>query len=158
MSLPTEPVRHEVIVPVAPGTAFELYVNRPGRTHPRDGQSGDPTRIVYEPFAGGRWYEIDTAGREYEWGRVLVWKPPRRLTLAWMVGASTGVWAFDPEPAHASLAEITFEPVARGTRVSVEHSGFERHGPSGMSIRRGVSIGWGEDLKDLLRAAATSQH
>ncbi|MGW6282130.1 SRPBCC domain-containing protein [Kribbella sp. NPDC055071] len=153
-----EPVRQEVVVPVDPRRAFELYVNRPGRAHPADGQSGDPLRIVYEPFAGGRWYEVDRSGREYEWGRVLTWDPPHRLTLAWMVGAATGEWAFDPDPAHASLAEITFEPIDGGTRVAVEHTGFERHGRGADSIRRGVSTGWAEDLHDLQRAIEPAKH
>lgn len=151
---PTESVRESVVVPVAPDRAFELYVDRPGRTHPEEGRSGRPARIVYEPRDGGRWYEIGSDGIEHEWGQVLTWDPPRRLVLGWMVGAATGEWAYDPDPAHASLAEITFEPTDGGTLVTVVHSGFERHGPSGVDIRRGVSTGWGRDLADLLRAAA----
>lgn len=146
-------VTAEVDVPVDPATAFQLYVTRPGRRHPTEGQSGAPAEIVYEPFAGGRWYERADDGREYEWGKVLEWGPPHRLVLAWMVGASSGKWAFDPDPAHASRAEITFEPTERGTRVRVEHTGFEAHGPGAASIRRGVSQGWVEDLHDLRRAA-----
>lgn len=150
---PQAPVEHEVIVPVDIDTAFRLYVTRPGRTHPSDGQSGNPADIVYEPFVGGRWYERDHTGREHDWGRVLVWEPPWRLTLAWMVNANRGVWGYDPDPAHASCAEITFEPVESGTRVRVRHTGFERHGPAGSSIRSGVDNGWLEDLADLARAA-----
>ncbi|MDN5854401.1 MAG: SRPBCC domain-containing protein [Actinomycetia bacterium] len=150
------PVEHAVVVPVDVDTAFRLYVTRPGRTHPSDGLSGDPTEIVYEPHVDGRWYERDRTGREHDWGRVLVWDPPRRLTLAWMVGASTGVWAYDPDPAHASRADITFEPVESGTRVRVRHTGFERHGATGESIRRGARGGWVEDLDDLLRAVRSA--
>lgn len=153
MSEHVAPVRHEVVVPVPPETAFDLYVKRPGRRHPADGRSGDPLSIVYEPFVGGRWYEVDHEGREYDWGRIAVWDPPRRLTLAWMVGANSGSWAYDPDPAHASRADITFEPVADGTRVRVEHTGFEKHGRAADRIRRGVDGGWAEDLTDLRRAA-----
>lgn len=56
---PQAPVEHEVFVSVDADTAFRLYVTRPGRTHPGEGQSGDPAEIVYEPFVGGRWYERD---------------------------------------------------------------------------------------------------
>lgn len=97
-------------------------------------------------------------GVEYEWGRVLTWDPPRRLCLAWMVSAATGEWAFDPDPLHASIVEITFEPTGDATLVTVTHTGFERHGPTGTAIRRGVATGWTEDLADLRRAATATQH
>lgn len=146
-------VTAEIEVPVDPATAFELYVSRPGRRHPAEGLSGAPAEIVYEPFPGGRWYERARDGRECEWGRVAEWDPPHRLVLAWMVGASTGEWAFDPDPAHASRAEITFDATDRGTRVRVRHTGLEAHGSGAASIRRGASRGWVEDLEDLLGAA-----
>jgi uncharacterized protein YndB with AHSA1/START domain len=146
-------VAAEVEVPVDPATAFALYVTRPGRRHPKDGLSGAPAEIIYEPLAGGRWYERADDGREYEWGKVIEWDPPHRLILAWMVGASTGEWAFDPDPTHASRAEITFQSTEHGTRVRVEHSGFEAHGSGAASIKRGASRGWVEDLHDLTRAA-----
>lgn len=148
-----DPVQAEIEVPVPPERAFRLYVNRPGRTHPEEGFSGGAGEIVYEPFAGGRWYERGPDGREHEWGRVLEWDPPRRLVLAWMVGASAGPWAFDPDPDHASRAEITFEPVEGGTRVRVCHSGFEAHADGADSVRLGVTNGWRNDLRDLARAA-----
>lgn len=154
MSLPpTTPVMHSTVVPVPPEAAFALYVDRPGRTHPAEGQSGRPSRIVYEPFAGGRWYELGADGTRYEWGRVLAWEPPARLTLAWMVSAATGAWSFDPDPTRASRVEITFTTEGDGTRVTVTHEGFERHGPTGGAIRWGVTAGWVEDLEDLRRAA-----
>jgi len=156
MSVSPTPVTAEIDLPVDPATVYRLYVTRPGRRHPADGLSGAPAEIVYEPFSGGRWYERGRDGREFEWGRVLEWDPPHRLVLAWMVGASTGVWAFDPDPACASRVEITFEPCAAGTRVRVTHTGFEAHGSGAASIHLGVSGsgGWADDLRDLARAAS----
>jgi uncharacterized protein YndB with AHSA1/START domain len=158
MTDPNTPVTAEIDVPVPPETAFRLYVTRPGRTHPEEGLSGGTGEIVYEPFAGGRWYERGPDGREHEWGRVLEWDPPRRLVLAWMVGAATGPWAFDPHPRHASRAEITFAPVDGGTRVHVAHSGFGAHAAGAASVRRGVTGGWTRDLRDLARAASALVH
>lgn len=146
------PVTAQIEVPVDAETAFRLYVSRPGRRHPVGGLSGAPAEIVYEPFAGGRWYEVGEDGTQHDWGRVLTWDPPRRLVLAWMVDAGSGAWAFDPDPDRASRAEITFEPTATGTLVRVVHSGFEAH-VDGASIRRGVGGGWSSDLDDLARAA-----
>jgi uncharacterized protein YndB with AHSA1/START domain len=149
------PVTAEITVPVDPATAFGLYVTRPGRQHPAHGQSGTPQAIVYEPFDGGRWYERDADGDTHDWGRVLIWQPPHRLVLAWMVGAPTGEWTFDPDPSHASRVEITFTAVDDGTRVRVLHTGFETHA-GGDSIHRGVDsdLGWTDDLADLARATA----
>lgn len=149
------PVTAEVTVPVDPATAFRLYVSRPGRQHPAEGQSGRPHRIVYEPLDGGDWYELDAEGRRYPWGRVLTWDPPHRLVLSWMVGAQDGPWSYDPDPDHASRAEITFTGTDGGTLVRVVHTGFQAHA-GGDSIRRGVHgpTGWPDDLADLARAAA----
>ena len=144
------PVIAEITVPADPERAFALYVDRPGRTHPREGLSGSPAAVVYEPLAGGRWYERGSDGREHDWGHVLEWDPPHRLVLAWMVGVRDGAWAYDPDPRHASRAEITFEAAGDGsTRVRVVHTGFDAHGGGASSIRNGVAGGWHEDLRDL---------
>lgn len=148
------PATAEIVVPVDPATAFGLYVRRPGRTHPAAGQWGDRVEIVYEPFDGGRWFERGADGSETDWGQVVHWDPPRRLVLAWMVGDTGEAWAYDPDPNHASRAEIAFEPIWAGTRVRVIHTGFERHGGGAASIRRGVETGWVADLADLARAAS----
>ncbi|MCB0998220.1 MAG: SRPBCC domain-containing protein [Acidimicrobiales bacterium] len=148
---PLAPVSAEAVVPVDPATAFDWYVHRPGRRHPAEGLSGRPSEIVYEPVVGGRWYERSDDGAEHDWGLVLEWDPPRRLVLAWMVGAVDGEWRFDPDPTHASRAELTFDAVEGGTRVRVVHDGLEAHGTGAESIRRGASTGWPEDLRDLAR-------
>lgn len=148
-------IEHEVTVPVPPETAFDLYVERPARTHPTRGLSGEIAAIVYEPHVGGRWYERARDGSEHDWGRVLAWEPGRRLTLAWMVDNDpTGTWALDPDPEHASTADITFTATDDGgTRVRVVHSGLRRH-RSERGIADDADGGWAHDLDDLARAAA----
>jgi hypothetical protein len=46
----------------------------------------------------------------------------------------------------ATDIEVTFEPVDQGTRVRLEHKGFERVGPEAASFRDGYSLGWTEVL------------
>jgi uncharacterized protein YndB with AHSA1/START domain len=152
------PVVAEVTVPVDPARAFDLYVARPGRTHPGNGLSGSPEAIVYEPFVGGRWYERASDGSEHDWGRVVSWDPPHRLGLVWMVGVQDGRWVYDSNPEHASRVDLTFEAIGAGqTLVRVVHTGFEAHGAGAASIRDGVTPGWQEDLQDLRNAAEREQ-
>src|SRR4029077_19016435 len=86
-------------------------------------------------------------GTECDWGRVLVWDPPRRLVLAWQI---THEWGYEPDLAKASEEDIRFpaEPGGR-TRVDLEHRHFERHGAGGVSMRTAVdsSGGWGALLE-----------
>jgi hypothetical protein len=63
-----------------------------------------------------------------DWGRVLVWAPPRRLELAWQVAPSR---APEPDPSRASHVVVQFSAEGPGTRVAVEHRDFDRHGDDG---------------------------
>jgi uncharacterized protein YndB with AHSA1/START domain len=77
-----------------------------------------------EPRVGGRWFEEAPDGSVCQWGRVLVWEPPRRLVLSWDISAE---WQFD-----ASLAtevELSLTPLSdRSTRLDFEHRKLERYG------------------------------
>ncbi|CAN5581978.1 hypothetical protein BH20ACT18_BH20ACT18_09360 [soil metagenome] len=55
--------------------ACEPHRNR--RTGPRD-------------RPGGRIFEPTSEGREEDWGEVLTWEPPRRLTYLWHLRADRG--------------------------------------------------------------------
>jgi uncharacterized protein YndB with AHSA1/START domain len=91
---------------------------------------------IIEPRTGGRWYERGVDGSECDWGEVLAYDPPHRLMLSWHLN---GEWAYDPDPARASEIEVTFTPEGDGTRVQLEHRGFERHGATAAALREGVS-------------------
>jgi uncharacterized protein YndB with AHSA1/START domain len=83
---------------------------------------------------------------------VLVWEPPGRMVLSWMIGVDGEMWAFDPDPEHGSRVELTFTPTEDGrTVVRVVHTGFEAHGAGAQAIHGGVgaSDGWPADLAEL---------
>lgn len=136
--------------------AFQVFTERCDAWWPRQYRLGQAARIdlVLEPRAGGRWYERSADGKECDWGKVLLWDPPRRLTLSWQIGVG-----FVPEPdaQRASRVEVTFvEDGPARTIVTVSHSEFHRHGEGWESMRDGVSGdgGWPGILQAYAELAA----
>jgi Activator of Hsp90 ATPase homolog 1-like protein len=85
--------------------------------------------VVMEGRSGGRLYERTTGGAESDWGRMLVWEPPRRVAFEWHItGTPTEV-------------EVRFTPEGDRTRVELEHRGFERL-EDGAERRESYSSGW----------------
>jgi uncharacterized protein YndB with AHSA1/START domain len=111
----TEVIRKEVLVDFEPAAAFDLFTEGiarwwPVRTHSYGGDA--VTNVVLESREGGRLYEVTEAG-ERNWGRVRTWEPPHRVVLEWEIT--------DP----ATEVEVSFLPEEPGTRVVLEHRGFE---------------------------------
>ena len=133
-----EAVRREITVQAAPEKAFKVFTEGFDGWWPRSHSIAEPDmeEAIIEPRAGGRWYERGVDGSECDWGQVLAYDPPHRLMLSWHLN---GEWAYDPDPAHASEIEVTFTPDGDGTRVQLEHRGFERHGATAAALREGVS-------------------
>ena len=107
---------------------------------------------VIEPRVGGRWYERGEDGSECQWGKVLVWDPPRRVVLSWQLDAN-----FQYVPEIETEVEIRFTPEGtEATRVDLEHRHLERFGEQGESLRGKVDSkeGWGKLLEIYAAAAA----
>lgn len=105
--------------------------------------------IVVEPHAGGRWFERGNGGEECDWGKVLVWEPPKRVVFSWNLQTD---WQYSPDMSRAS--EVSFEFIAEGpesTRLELEHRHIDRHGPGWEKIRNSVDAGWMEVLSPYLR-------
>jgi len=77
---------------------------------------------------------------------------PATAALAWQL---TPEWNYDPDPAKATEVEVTFIAEEDGTRVTLEHRGFDVHGEAGAGMRESVSSegGW-QQLLQLYRDAA----
>ena len=100
--------------------AFRLFTERaaewwPLATHSIHGTAAES--VVFETREGGRFYERAASGEEGDWGRVLVYEPPRRFVLQWLV-----------DPRCAGEVEVRFEQDGEGTRVELEHRGWEQYG------------------------------
>lgn len=99
--------------------------------------------VVVGPREGGRWFERAEDGTETDWGKVIDWRPPRRLLLAWQID---GAWRFDPD--FVTEVELTFAAESEGTLVTLEHRNFERFGATAAKIAEQIGRGWPAVLED----------
>jgi hypothetical protein len=117
-------IRRSVDVSVDAAAAFEIFTRDMHLWFQSTPYSwNDPDRAVgirFEPGVGGRVVEIwDAAtGEGYDWGRVLEWEPGRRFVLAYRC-------VFLPPEAQTEI-EVRFERRGKGTRVTLEHRGFDK--------------------------------
>jgi uncharacterized glyoxalase superfamily protein PhnB len=116
-------VRASIDVAVDPSAAFQIFTEEIGSWwKPGPTTWNDATRALgmrFEPGVGGRWVEVydEDTGEGFEMGRVTVWDPPARLVFGYRDND-----LLDP----ATEVEVRFEPIEGGTRVSLEHRGWER--------------------------------
>ncbi|HEX7148819.1 MAG TPA: SRPBCC domain-containing protein [Actinomycetota bacterium] len=101
--------------------------------------SRSASRRPVEPFVGGRFVEVwdEATGEGFEIGRVRVWEPGRRVVYSWRQA--------DWPPGQEMEIEVSFDPAAGGTLVTIEVRGWERL-TGGAEIGRG----YGEGAKELL--------
>ena len=156
----TDCVRATTVVPADPDAAFELFTREVDlwwRRGPRFRHGlGRPSVMRFEGGEGGRLVELytDEAGGAFEVGRVLAWKPGDRLVFEWRANAF--------EPGLVTEVEVRFERAERGTRVTLEHRGWDRvplhhaarhgYGTSNAFVSM-IGLFWG-DLLAALRAHA----
>jgi uncharacterized glyoxalase superfamily protein PhnB/uncharacterized protein YndB with AHSA1/START domain len=116
-------VTASVDVAVDPATAFEVFTVEVGAWwKPGPTTWNDSTQAVgmrFEPGVGGRWLEVwdEATGEGFEMGRITAWEPPSRLVFAYMDNDL-------PDP--QTEVEVRFDPIAGGTRVTLEHRGWSR--------------------------------
>jgi uncharacterized protein YndB with AHSA1/START domain len=132
------PVRKEIEVPCPAPDAFRLFTEELGRwwplaTHSLSGESARGCGI--DGHAGGELYEIDPAGARQVWGTVLVWEPTSRVVFTFHPGR---------DAASAGRVEVRFAPSGSGSRVTLEHSGWELLGERAAEVRRSYDAGWGD--------------
>ncbi|MCP5024835.1 MAG: hypothetical protein GY929_00995 [Actinomycetia bacterium] len=121
------PVIRATWVERPPEEAFKVFTDEIGAWWPlpTHGLFGETTGGV--AFRNGRLVEQATDGRETVWGEVRAWEPPSRLVISWHPGRA--------EP-DSSEVEVLFTPDGTGTRVLVEHRGWETFGAEATARRR----------------------
>lgn len=160
MSLETR-VRALTTVPLDPDETFTLFteeVDRWWRRGPRfraaiDGQEGV---MRFEAGEGGRLLEVYGSGRDecFELGRIVAWEPGKRLVF--LMGGR------DFADEEWTEVEVRFEGIDKGTRVTIEHYGFDElgmdhgvwHGQGREAFIGSMGLWWA-DLLVSLRSAGT---
>jgi uncharacterized protein YndB with AHSA1/START domain len=129
-------VRESVLVELPLEQAFALFTEGINEWWPlEEGYSfgGDRAREVHlEPWVGGRLYERWVDGEEFQTGRVIECDRPHRIVFTWR----------DEHERGEMEVEVRFTPEGEGTRVMVEHRGFERLGPGGEELAARYAGGW----------------
>jgi uncharacterized protein YndB with AHSA1/START domain len=152
----SDTIRVTTVVAADPATAFEVFTSEIDawwRRGPRFRHGGGrPSAMRFEPFEGGRLLEEygDAAGGAFEVGRVRIWKPAERVVFEWR--------AKNFEPGLVTEVEVQFQAVERGTRVTLEHRGWDRvpvdhasrhgYGTSGAFVSM-IGLWWGDLLTSL---------
>ena len=134
-TLTIEAVRKTVTVDCTVEEAFRVFTTDAQSWWPTDTHSihGDVTKIVFEEREGGEVYEISTSGETGHWATVLTWEPPNRIVLAWNI--------LERDPVATEL-EVRFLPDGEGTRVELEHRGWDALGEAAAQKRDSYETGW----------------
>ena len=146
-STSTAVVQKSVLVDAPPEEAFRAFTAGlsdwwPFETHSIGGERTQ--RVVFEEREGGRVYEIVETGEEEDWATVLAWEPPQRFVISWRVNKT--------EP--ATEVEVRFSAEGDGTRVELDHRGWESAGPDGAADRGSYDKGWDHVLGRYVAALA----
>jgi uncharacterized protein YndB with AHSA1/START domain len=153
------PVRKSITVKADAERAFRVFTDGFDTWWPRSHHIGKlpMKKAIIEGRVGGRCYSEQVDDTECDWGRILVWEPPRRFVFAWQI---TPQWQYEPDLAKTSEVEVRFTPQSDGsTRVDLEHRNFNRHGAGVDAMRTAVAGegGWGGLLELFAKAAEKSE-
>jgi hypothetical protein len=135
------PIRKTITVRWSQAEAFRRFTAEIGSWWPLRTHSVGEDRaetVVLEGRVGGRIVETIRGGEQCVWGTVTGWDPPGRVSFTWHPGFP---------PTRATAIELTFEPVAEGTRLVLVHSGWEALGSQANMARRGYPLGWAYVLR-----------
>lgn len=113
-----DPVVRIFVLPCATEAAFTRFAKGIACWWPKNfSASRDKLAdVVVTDSVGGRVYEVNSDGSQYDWGTVAAWDPPRRLALDWTLGLRA--------EGSTSLVTLTFTAWDEGTQVRFVHDGW----------------------------------
>jgi uncharacterized protein YndB with AHSA1/START domain len=143
----TDCVTVTTVVAVDPAAAFDIF------TGSIDAWWKPKVRGLFQPdrngtlgFQDGRLLETYADNDVFEIGRVLAWERPDRLVFEWRQEGFA--------PTDQTEVEVLFEAVAQGTRVTINHRGWDalpadhpaRHGYTGPAFSGMIGLRWADAL------------
>ena len=143
-----EPVRKEVEVGCEPARAFQIFTDEmeswwPLATHSVGQENAEA--CYFEGHEGGRIFETHQDGSVQLWGTVSVWNPPRSVVFSWHPGRDIST---------AQEVEFRFVACEGGTRVELEHRGWETLGDDAEKTRAGYEQGWAPVLERYVKGCS----
>jgi len=126
-------IRKSIRVERSPETAFQAFCEEIGQWWPKGPSFGgkDMADLRLEEHVGGRFYQRYVDGTEYDIGRVTAYQPPTLVAFTWRA----------PRWDLATQVEVRFIAEGTGTRVELEHSGWEQDEKL-RDARKGYDGGW----------------
>ena len=128
--------------------AFRLFVDELGQWWPLHtghySYGGDRAQDIFlEARVGGRFYERFTDGEEFVVGQVTSCDRPRQIVFSWG----------SPDWAEPTQVDVRFTAEGDGTRVDLEHSGWDRAGKEAAGMGAAFESGWDDVLSCYVQAA-----
>jgi uncharacterized protein YndB with AHSA1/START domain len=146
----TAPLRMSLDVECSAEHAFTVWTSGIATWWPADHTvtGRDGVTVVMQSGVGGRIYERAPDGAEHDWGEVTVWRPPTRLAY---------LWHLRRDRSDATEVEIRFTANdSGGTRIEIEHRGWERLGRAAVQWRDQNRAGWQTLLPHFQAAIAST--
>jgi uncharacterized protein YndB with AHSA1/START domain len=140
---PDTSTRAQIVVDVPIEHAFAVFT-QDASWKPREHNllGVEIAESVFEAHEGGYVYDRGVDGSECRWARVLLYEPPKRVVLGWLI---TPEWRIETDASKVSEVDVRFISEApERTRVEIEHRHLERHGEGWEGIRESVGSpgGW----------------
>jgi uncharacterized protein YndB with AHSA1/START domain len=135
-------IRKSIWLRRPPETSFRVFCEDISAWWPRG--FADGSKLFLDRWVDGRLFERRPDGTEYEIGRVTAYQPPSIVAFTWRA----------PSWNLSTQVEIRFSSEREGTRVDLEHSGWEED--AGVSeFRKNYASGW-ETILSRYEAAASA--
>jgi uncharacterized protein YndB with AHSA1/START domain len=123
-------IRKSILIKRPPEVCFRVFCEEMSEWWP-GGFGGKDSKPRIEPRVGGRFYERRPDGSEYQIGEVTVYSPPEHLGFTFRA----------PSWDVSTQVEIRFRAESAGTRVELEHSGWDQDAKT-RDARKGFDGGW----------------
>lgn len=126
-------IRKSIRVERSPEISFRVFCERIREWWPKGPSFNGKvmTDMVIEGRIGGRFFERYTDGSEYDIGRITTYEPPTMVGFTWRA----------PSWEQTTQVQIRFTAEGSGTRVELEHSGWEQ-ADNVREARKNYDNGW----------------